>query len=302
MKNLAMRCMAILLVILIMPIASGCPWQSEQEPAASLAVYLSFPDGAPPLNREAELVCTVDAPARSAKNLGVSVSLPEALELVSGDLSWSGDVAEGDEIEIIRAVIRSVEIGHWRIELNRYLDPEENRGFGFQNPDPYFISIYENLAEWGTTPPWYEGHDNLVSVYRVDDPLANILVYMSISHPPLLNEPAELLCTVSPRIDFPNFKAQLVLPEGAALVDGNLEWQGDLEAGVPVALWAKIIFRETGSWRIDVGAWRWIDGEYSWHVMDSVYLIIGVNHSKFGEPPKEDLSDLPPPPSISLDD
>ena len=148
----------IITCVLIMPLVPACNlFPHETPPAASLAVLLSFPDGAPPLNQEAELVCTVNAPARSAKNLGVSVSLPEALELVSGDLSWFGDVTEGDEVEIIRAVVRSVKTGNWTIELNRYLNPEENGGFGFQNPDPLYISISEDSAEWGITPPWQGG-------------------------------------------------------------------------------------------------------------------------------------------------
>jgi hypothetical protein len=146
----------IFLVLLIMLIVVGCPQQSEQAPSPPITVDLSFPDGAPPLNQEAELVCTVRTPAMSAKNLGVSINLPEALELVSGDLSWSGDVVQGSKIEIIRAVVRSVKTGNWTIELNRYLNPDENGGFGFQNPRPFYISISEDSAEWGSTPPWYK--------------------------------------------------------------------------------------------------------------------------------------------------
>jgi hypothetical protein len=164
MKNLAMRYMVILLLILIMLIASGCPQQSEQMPSPPITVELSFPDGAPPLNQEAELVCTVNTPVRSANNMSLSVNLPEALELVSGKLSWDGDVAKGEEAEVIRAVVRSVKTGNWTIELNRYLDPEENRGFGFQNPAPYYISISEDSAEWGITPPWYEGGGHEVPI------------------------------------------------------------------------------------------------------------------------------------------
>jgi hypothetical protein len=201
MKNLAMRCMAILLVILIMPLVVGCPQQSDQAPAGSLDVLLSFPDGAPPLNQEAELVCTVNALAGSVKNLGVSVNLPEALELVSGNLSWSGDVAEGDEIEIIRAVVRSVKAGNWTIELNRYLNPGENRGLGFQNPDPYYISISEDSAEWGTTPPWYKNGSHEMPIEVVEAPSTPIKVILSISHAPAVNAVAKLTCTVSSKED-----------------------------------------------------------------------------------------------------
>ena len=148
------RILLIIVCLLIIPLVSAC---GGGAPSPPITVNLSFPDGAPPLNQEAELVCTVNTPVRSANNMSLIINLPEALELVSGDLSWSGNVAKGSEVEIIRAVVRSVKTGNWTIELNRYLDPDENRGFRFQNPDPYFISISEDSAEWGITPPWQGG-------------------------------------------------------------------------------------------------------------------------------------------------
>jgi len=264
-----------------------------EEPAASLAVLLSFPDGAPPLNQEAELVCTVNAPARSAKNMSVSVNLPEALELVSGELSWSGDVAEGDEVEIIRAVVRSVKTGNWTIELNRYLDPEENRGFGFQNPDPFYISISEDSAEWGTTPPWYKDGDHEVPIKVVDE-TSSPIVDLSISHAPLVNEPAEITCTVTTLIDYPNMNAQIKSTYGdaLALVDGSLEWHGDLIANVPATFSAQVVFRYSGYYNI---GWRvWQTGkEYSWANPGLICLIIGEDESSFCEKPP---LILPPPP------
>jgi len=144
----------IITCVLIMPLVPACNlFPHESPPAEPITVHLSFPDGAPPLNQEAELVCTVKTPAMSAKNLSLSVNLPEALELVSGDLSWSGDVAQGGEIEVIRAVVRSVEIGNWTIELIAYLDPEENGGFAISGSSHIYVSISEDSAEWGINPP-----------------------------------------------------------------------------------------------------------------------------------------------------
>jgi hypothetical protein len=152
--------------MLLTSVATGCA-PLDTAPAPSITVELSFPDGAPPLNQEAELICTVNALSLPVKNMSVSVNLPEALELVSGELSWLGDVAEGDEAEVIRAVVRSVKTGNWTIELNRYLDPEEHGWFGFHNPLPFYISISEDSAEWGITPPW-QGGGHEVEIERVD--------------------------------------------------------------------------------------------------------------------------------------
>ena len=137
--------------------------------------------------------------------------------------------------------------------------------------------------------------------FRIDDPLSRITTHLSISYPPKLNEPAELICTIIPYIDCPDVKAEIVLPEEAMLIDGILEWQGDLAANTAVNYLAKIGFNETGDFRIDTGLWRWFDGNYSWQVTDSLYLQIGVNESQFSGPPAEDMSTIPPPPATSTD-
>jgi hypothetical protein len=295
---------SILAGVLLIPLVPGCGlfWH-ESPPAEPITVELSFPDDAPQLNTEAELNCVIKAPAISLKNMNVEIRLPEAFELVSGDLSWVGDINQGDEVEVISAVVRAIKIGNWAIELRTSINPEKQGGFSWYPDwrDAIYVSIFEDSAEWGIYPPWYKGHGHEVKISMEGDPLQEIKSYISISHAPLLNETAELIYTVSSRIDFPNIEAQIILPEGAVLVDGNLEWQGDLEAGVPINILAKIAFKETGNWRIDAGVWYWIGDENSGRVMDSIYLTVGVNHSEFGEPPEEDMSARPPPPPISLD-
>lgn len=277
------------------------PPTPPDEPSPPITEEVSFPDGAPPLNHKAKLNCIVKAPAISLKNMSIEIRLPEAFELVSGELSWVGDISSGDELEVISAVVKAIKIGNWAIKLRNSIDPEKQGGFSMY-PDwreVIYVSIFNDSADWGEYPPWYRSHGGVIGgIYRQGDPLIITQLYMAISHPPLLNEPAELLCTAISRNDFPDFKAQVVLPEGAVLVSGNPEWQGDLKAGVPVTLWAKIIFKKTGNWQIDAGAWRWFEGEYSWNVKDSIYLTIGIKHSEFGEPPKEDMGDRPVPPTI----
>jgi hypothetical protein len=219
----------------------------------------------------------------SAKNLGVDIDLPEALELVSGGLSWSGDVAQGSEIEIIRTVVRSVEAGNWTIELNRYLDPEENGGRGFQNPHPYYISISEDSAEWGTTPPW-QGGVHEVPIEVVDE-ASSPIVDLSISHVPLVNEPVEITCTLETLIDYPDMNAQITSIYGdLALVDGSLEWHGDLAANMPATFSAQVVFTRSGVCEI---GWRvWQTGQdFTWANPGLICLKIGEEESSFCEEP-----------------
>lgn len=286
--------------MLITSVATGCA-PVETTPHPGITVEVSFPDGAPPLDQEAELNCVITSQRLTLENMSVEIRLPEGLELVSGELFWLGDVAKGDEIVAIEAIVRAVKIGNWAIELSKSIDPEEQGGFGFMPGwlDAIYVSVSEDSAEWGIYPPWYKNGSHAVPITVVDAP---VVIDFSISHPPLLNEPAELTLTLSPRDDMPSITARIILPEGAALVSGNLEWQRDLKAGVPATLSAQIVFNETGNCRIDGGYWQWVGEENSWGVYRSIYLIIGIDQSDFAQPPEPDVEDLPPPPSTSLND
>ncbi|MDD3292355.1 MAG: PKD domain-containing protein [Methanocellales archaeon] len=60
-------------------------------------------------------------------------------------------------------------------------------------------------------------------------PSAGLEVILSISNAPALNETAELRCTIITFVyDASNVTAQIKLPEGLILVDGNLNWAGDI--------------------------------------------------------------------------
>jgi hypothetical protein len=154
--------------MLLTSVATGCA-PVEIPPAPPITVEVSFPNGAPPLNQEAELNRVIKS-HWNLENMSVEIRLPEGLELVSGELSWFGDVAEGDEIVAIEVMVRAVKIGNWAIELDESIDPEEQGGFGFVPGwrEAIYVSIFEDSAEWAIYPPWYEG-GNPVPIERVDD-------------------------------------------------------------------------------------------------------------------------------------
>ena len=131
----------------------GCGANGNSAPAPPVTVDLSFPDGAPPLGQTAELICKVESHILDIKDMSIEIRLPEALELVSGDLSWIGNISEGDEVEVISAVVKSVKTGNWTIEISGYLDPEEHGGTEIHGSGPaIYVSISEDSAQWGTVP------------------------------------------------------------------------------------------------------------------------------------------------------
>jgi hypothetical protein len=151
--------------------SSGSQSQLESPPAPPITVDLSFPDGAPRLNTEAELNCIVKAPAISLKNMSVDIRLPEAFELVGGNLSWFGDINQGAELEVVSAVVRAIKAGNWAIELRTSIDPEEQGCFSMYPDwqDAIYVSVSDDSAEWGIYPPWYEGGGHEVPIEVVDD-------------------------------------------------------------------------------------------------------------------------------------
>ena len=126
------------------------------DPTAPISVNTSFPDGAPPLNHDARLVSEVRTRSMRAKNIRVEIILPEAFEVVSGNLSAEGDVDEGKKVEFISAVVRAVKKGSWAILTVTYIDPKEHGFFGTLEGarNPIYVSISENSSEWRVNPPY----------------------------------------------------------------------------------------------------------------------------------------------------
>ena len=123
-------------------------------------------------------------------------------------------------------------------------------------------------------------------------PSTPIEVNLSISKAPALNQTVELTCTVSSIFDVPNTTAQIILPDGARLVSGDLTWRGDLGADKPIFFSAKIVFKEAGNWAIEAVARHVIDEENSWGDIDVIYLNVGVDYGVLGWPSVGPLSEI----------
>jgi len=116
------------------------------------------------------------------------------------------------------------------------------------------------------------------------EPSSPIKVELSISELPVLNEPVALTCDVTSCNDASNSTAQIKLSDGASLISGNLEWQGNLEANIPVSFSAQIVFERTGHQTIEAIASHVIDDKNGWGDLDVIYLDIGIESSTFGWP------------------
>jgi len=130
------------------------PSQSPNNyPQQPITVKTSFPDGAPPLNQVKELRVTVKTYNNiPAKAMSIQVILPDSFELLSGTLSWTGDIPINNEIPVIKAMVKPIKAGSWGIEVTSYIDPKEHAGYGGTGHNPVYVLVSEYSAEWRLKP------------------------------------------------------------------------------------------------------------------------------------------------------
>ena len=164
MKKMSLIGISILILLLVASCLSTPKQTLPQAPPSNvpseaglpITLKMSFPNGAPALNQEAHLSCQVNARVFPAKNMEVHINLPEALELVEGNLSWIGDVIKGDKgdkVEVINVTVKAVEVGNYTIDGTTTLNPDEHGAFGGGRHSIY-VSISEDTAEWRNYPPY----------------------------------------------------------------------------------------------------------------------------------------------------
>ena len=145
--------LAILCLCVLSLTGAGCGADGESSSSRPSSVEVSFPYGPPSLGQTASLVCRVKA-AIALHDMTLEIHLPEGLELLNGSLSWRGDIAEGDQVEVVNAVVVAVKTGRWVIDVYGRIDPDKHDGQGGEGSFPIYLSISEDSAEYGPRPPW----------------------------------------------------------------------------------------------------------------------------------------------------
>lgn len=184
-SNFVVTFLVVFLVLATVLLGCSTP---DIPPSAPIEVGLSI-SNAPALNETAELTCTITA-VFDAPNTTAQITLPDGFELVSGDLSWQGDIAPNGQ-ESFNFSIRTVETGNWTIEADAGYFITEDSWYG--NVDYIYISVSEETA-WVSKTPFPSGD---TGARRLETPSVPIEVDLSISNAPALNETAKLTCTIA---------------------------------------------------------------------------------------------------------
>jgi hypothetical protein len=116
-------------------------------------------------------------------------------------------------------------------------------------------------------------------------PATPIHAELSIDELPPLGEPATLTCEVSSALAAPGTTAQIELPAGAHLVDGDLSWEGNLRAGRSISFKATVTFNAAGDAAVFCRALRPIDANNSWGDLAALYLSVGRGETESGFAP-----------------
>jgi hypothetical protein len=269
-------------ILLLLCVTAGTASEYElPDVETPIQVSLSIPT-VPRLNEDAEVIYTISS-VLDAPNTNAWLTLPEGAELVSGDLTWQGDLEAGKPISLPATIVFK-ETGDYAIEaVARHIITAAD---SWGDLDVIYLNV---AADRGMPTIPSVG---LPSKGEERAPSTPIKVELAISSIPAVNQSTEVTCTVSSIRDAPDTTAQIILPEGAELVSGDLTWQGDLEADKPISFSATIVFKETGSYAIEAVARCEIVKANSWGDIDVSYMHVGVDRSTRGWPSIGPISEI----------
>jgi hypothetical protein len=261
-----------------------------------ILIVLSFPDGAPSLNQTAELSCVIKSPGMDSINtkIDLNVVLPDAFQLISGDLSWHGIVLGKSEIEVINVKIKSIKTGNFTINVLDHV-VDNGSGFGGDGTNTLYVAVSNTSAKWDTIPPWAatttfpteNGTTTTIPTTSIaHKSMSPVNISLDISDLPQLGIPFNLIYTVSSQDDNSDINVEIKIPEGAMVVNGNLTWKGKLSGIKQSSSTIQLKFMKTGKYTIEATASEQIDKGNTWGDSASLFVQIGTEISTFGWKPQ----------------
>ena len=195
-----------------------------------------------------------------------AVRIPLEEVVISGDTTWEGNYKEKGHIEL-HCTIQLPREGIWRIE--GYFTGEGWKGpiCGYRE---IFVSkdiaaqMYE-LKSSSLDYLTYFDYGFLKDARKIDyltEDTRPQIVELDISKAPVAGEKVTLTCTVASLHDVANWSMQIEfyrrlagdarvkVPSSEFLVEGELQWQGDLKQAEPTVFTTTIKFPEEGDWEI----------------------------------------------------
>jgi hypothetical protein len=233
----------LVFALLVLGACAGCIHQEEgSEPASAMEDYFRgdfTTTGEPILNQEVEILFSMK-PVLEAPNTTITVYLPEGIELVHGDIHWEGNILK-DEVVQITFTVKPIQEG--QLVLWSYVESV----FSSKRTEHYtYYLVFLTSKDSGQVsrtsfyPPSVEQMGKLLAVDLV----------IRVPQFPEVGEEVAVTFTLQASRDVPNVKAVIILPEELILIDGVLEWTGDLEKQKEETF--QITIRTTESGRFEI--------------------------------------------------
>jgi hypothetical protein len=202
---------------------TGCITQEEpQEPGESVLEDYFRGDfavtGEPILNSEVEILFKLNPPVDSF-DTEIHIFLPEEIELVQGDTHWKGDILRDGIIEI-KVIVKPVEEGQLDIHVyvKGMLDGKYEKDYTY-----YLVFLTSKDSGQVSRTHFYPPPIEDKSVY------IPVGLVIEVPHFPNVGEEVIVTFSLIASEDVPHVKVVVVLPEELVLIDGVLEWAGDVE-------------------------------------------------------------------------
>ena len=161
----------------------GWVLQEKVVPSAPIEVYLAI-SNAPALNQTAELTCTITSHG-DAPNTTAQIKLPEGFELISGDLTWKGDLKKNSQ-KSFKATVKSVKTGNRVIEA--VAESKLKDGESYSVVDHIYVVLGNVTASVSKTPPptpFTAENEVLVRVFvEIDEPSSTDELHKPLSGVP----------------------------------------------------------------------------------------------------------------------
>jgi len=154
----------------------------------------------------------------------VRIFLPEGIELVQGDLQWQGDIQQ-DEVVQVKMIVKPVKEGQLQIDtyVEGLLDGEHKKGRIY-----YLFFLTKKESGEVSRIQFYE---EILSGKELKEAIIHMGLKAPSENVPRSNEDVILTFFVIASRNMSHVEAHIVLPEEFILIDGTLEWVGDIEAG-----------------------------------------------------------------------
>jgi len=236
---------ATLLVCISLSLSSGCLHQQEKiSDDGGLIIEDYFRGdftvtGEPILYEDVEITLILNPPLDSM-NTEVLFDLPEGIEIVEGNKTWKGDILS-NETARITITVRPIQEGELFIQayVKGLLAGEYEKDFKY-----YLVFLTTKnsgkVSRTGFYPPSVESKGIKMIVGLV----LKIDLFLDVG------EEAVLTCELMASEDTKNVRAVIELPEEFIILDGPLEWTGDLEKEKKVIFHIRFIPTEVGNFKI----------------------------------------------------